>query len=51
MPHFDVVDGEKTVRDVGDLAEILAATTHLEKIMVVQQEIPFFGHGQLADGR
>ena len=50
MPHFDVFDGEKTVRDVGDLSEVFAATTHLEKIMIVQQEIPFFGHGQMAEG-
>ena len=48
--HFDVIDGQITVWDVGDLAEVFAATAHFKKIVVVQHEIPFFGHGQFSDG-
>lgn len=48
--HFDVVDGQVTVVDVGDLAKVLAAAAYFEKIAIVQHEIASFWHGQFPDG-
>ena len=35
MPHFNIINGEITVGDVGNLAEILTVATNLEEIAVV----------------
>ena len=35
MPHFNIINGEITVGDIGNLAEILTVATNLEEIAVV----------------
>ena len=43
LAQFHVVDGQITVGDVGDLAEVFAAAAHFEEIVVVEHEIPAVG--------